>query len=112
MRCGQLYAVHLYKIIQAVTDADALPDPEGDVYGQCEHHSETAAPVSLSRRPSLYGSARLQEYSQPHYRAVGHAEGVQAELRRRTNQGMQTNLALRDEGNADSLPRCGETTAL
>lgn len=31
--------------------------------------------------------------------------------RRRTNQGMQTNLALKEESNADWLPRCDETTA-
>ena len=31
--------------------------------------------------------------------------------KRRTNQGMQTNLALREESNADWLPRCDETTA-
>ncbi|SQI79185.1 Zinc binding domain / DNA primase [Klebsiella oxytoca] len=28
--------------------------------------------------------------------------------RRRTNQGMQTNLALKEESNADWLPRCDE----
>jgi len=32
--------------------------------------------------------------------------------KRRTNQGMQTNLTLRAESNADWLPRCDETTAI
>jgi putative DNA primase/helicase len=32
--------------------------------------------------------------------------------KRRTNQGMQTNLALREESNADWLPRCDETTEI
>ncbi|HDR2790212.1 TPA: toprim domain-containing protein [Enterobacter asburiae] len=32
--------------------------------------------------------------------------------KRRTNQGMQTNLTLRDESNADWLPRCDETSAI
>ncbi|MGK1168210.1 hypothetical protein ACRE62_22930, partial [Klebsiella pneumoniae] len=32
--------------------------------------------------------------------------------KRRTNQRMQTNLALRDESNADWLPRCNERTAI
>jgi putative DNA primase/helicase len=31
--------------------------------------------------------------------------GLQYE-KRRTNQGMQTNLALREESNADWLPKC------
>jgi putative DNA primase/helicase len=31
--------------------------------------------------------------------------------KRRTNQGMQTNLALREESNADWLPKCDEPTA-
>lgn len=31
--------------------------------------------------------------------------------KRRTNQGMQTNLTLREESNADWLPKCGERTA-
>ena len=29
----------------------------------------------------------------------------------RTNHGMQTNLALREESNADWLPKCDELTA-
>ncbi|MBE8058639.1 DNA primase, partial [Escherichia coli] len=36
--------------------------------------------------------------------------GLQYE-KRRTNQGMQTNLALREESNADWLPKCDEFAA-
>lgn len=31
--------------------------------------------------------------------------------KRRTNQGMQTNLILREESNADWLPKCGKPKA-
>ncbi|WP_270189763.1 winged helix-turn-helix domain-containing protein, partial [Klebsiella variicola] len=31
--------------------------------------------------------------------------------KRRTNQGMQTNLSLREESSADWLPKCDEPTA-
>lgn len=37
--------------------------------------------------------------------------GLQYE-KRRTNQGMQTNLALREESNADWLPKCSEQISL
>ncbi len=86
-----------------------------DVYGEREHHPAPAAPVSVSRLSGLHGGPRLQERTQPdHVR-----QGLSAMLKeyglnyekRRTNQGMQTNLALREESNADWLPKCDEPTA-
>jgi putative DNA primase/helicase len=93
---------------------EALPERR-DVHGECQHHPAPAAPVSLSRLSGVHGgngykntlsltmfgkglSAMLKEY------------GLNYD-KRRTNQGMQTNLTLREESNADWLPKCDEPNA-
>lgn len=95
---------------------EALPEPDGMYMGNAN---------IIPRQPRLYLYHAYLVYMEAHgYKntlsLTMFGKGLSAMLKeyglnygkRRTNQGMQTNLALRDESNADWLPRCDETTAL
>lgn len=94
---------------------EALPEPDGMYMGNAN---------IIPRQPRLYLYHAYLVYMEAHgYKntlsLTMFGKGLSAMLKeyglnygkRRTNQGMQTNLALRDESNADWLPRCDETTA-
>ena len=95
---------------------EALPEPDGMYMGNAN---------IIPKQPRLYLYHAYLVYMEAHgYKntlsLTMFGKGLAAMLKeyglnygkRRTNQGMQTNLALRDESNADWLPRCDETTAL
>ncbi|HEX4502965.1 MAG TPA: primase-helicase zinc-binding domain-containing protein [Scandinavium sp.] len=95
---------------------EALPEPEGMYMGNAN---------IIPRQPRLYLYHAYLVYMEAHgYKntlsLTMFGKGLSSMLKeyglnygkRRTNQGMQTNLALRDESNADWLPRCDETTAI
>lgn len=95
---------------------EALPEPEGMYMGNAN---------IVPRQPRLYLYHAYLVYMEAHgYKntlsLTMFGKGLSSMLKeygmnygkRRTNQGMQTNLALRDESNADWLPRCDETTAI
>lgn len=95
---------------------EALPEPDGMYMGNAN---------IIPRQPRLYLYHAYLVYMEAHgYKntlsLTMFGKGLSSMLKeyglnygkRRTNQGMQTNLALRDESNADWLPRCDETTAL
>ena len=94
---------------------EALPEPDGMYMGNAN---------IIPRQPRLYLYHAYLVYMEAH----GYKNTLSLTMfgkrlssmlkeyglnygKRRTNQGMQTNLALRDESNADWLPRCDETTA-
>ncbi len=92
-----------------------LPEPDGMYMGNAN---------IIPRQPRLYLYHAYLVYMEAHgYKntlsLTMFGKGLSSMLkeyglnyaRRRTNQGMQTNLALREESNADWLPRCDETTA-
>lgn len=94
---------------------EALPEPDGMYMGNAN---------IIPRQPCLYLYHAYLVYMEAHgYKntlsLTMFGKGLSSMLkeyglnyaRRRTNQGMQTNLALREESNADWLPRCDETTA-
>ncbi|WQI89588.1 primase-like DNA-binding domain-containing protein [Citrobacter freundii] len=94
---------------------EALPEPDGMYMGNAN---------IIPRQPRLYLYHAYLVYMEAHgYKntlsLTMFGKGLSSMLkeyglnytRRRTNQGMQTNLALREESNADWLPRCDETTA-
>lgn len=91
---------------------EALPEPEGMYMGNAN---------IIPRQPRLYLYHAYLVYMEAHgYKntlsLTMFGKGLSAMLkeyglnydRRRTNQGMQTNLALREESNADWLPKCDE----
>lgn len=93
---------------------EALPEPDGMYMGNAN---------IIPRQPRLYLYHAYLVYMEAHgYKntlsLTMFGKGLSSMLkeyglnyaRRRTNQGMQTNLALREESNADWLPRCDETT--
>lgn len=93
---------------------EALPEPDGMYMGNAN---------IIPRQPRLYLYHAYLVYMEVHgYKntlsLTMFGKGLSSMLkeyglnyaRRRTNQGMQTNLALREESNADWLPRCDETT--
>ncbi|HCR2142552.1 TPA: toprim domain-containing protein [Enterobacter kobei] len=95
---------------------EALPEPDGMYMGNAN---------IIPKQPRLYLYHAYLVYMEAHgYKntlsLTMFGKGLSAMLKeyglnygkRRTNQGMQTNLTLRDESNADWLPRCDETTAL
>lgn len=95
---------------------EALPEPDGMYMGNAN---------IIPRQPRLYLYHAYLVYMEAHgYKntlsLTMFGKGLSSMLkeyglnyaRRRTNQGMQTNLALREESNADWLPRCDETTAI
>ncbi|WP_047648625.1 primase-helicase zinc-binding domain-containing protein [Enterobacter asburiae] len=95
---------------------EALPEPDGMYMGNAN---------IIPKQPRLYLYHAYLVYMEAHgYKntlsLTMFGKGLSAMLKeyglnygkRRTNQGMQTNLALRDESNADWLPRCDETTVL
>ncbi|EBU9064782.1 DNA primase, partial [Salmonella enterica subsp. enterica serovar Newport] len=94
---------------------EALPEPDGMYMGNAN---------IIPRQPRLYLYHAYLIYME----AYGYkntlsltmfGKGLSAMLKeyglnydkRRTNQGMQTNLALREESNADWLPKCDEPAA-
>ncbi|ACY85890.1 bacteriophage P4 DNA primase [Edwardsiella piscicida] len=94
---------------------EALPEPDGMYMGNAN---------IIPRQPRLYLYHAYLVYMEAHgYKntlsLTMFGKGLSSMLKeyglnygkRRTNQGMQTNLALREESNADWLPRCDETTA-
>lgn len=94
---------------------EALPEPDGMYMGNAN---------IIPRQPRQYLYHAYLVYMEAHgYKntlsLTMFGKGLSSMLKeyglnygkRRTNQGMQTNLALRDESNADWLPRCDETTA-
>ncbi|RCJ71014.1 primase-helicase zinc-binding domain-containing protein [Klebsiella pneumoniae] len=94
---------------------EALPEPDGMYMGNAN---------IIPRQPRLYLYHAYLVYMEAHgYRnalsLTMFGKGLSAMLKeyglnyekRRTNQGMQTNLALREESNADWLPKCDEPTA-
>lgn len=94
---------------------EALPEADGMYMGNAN---------IISRQPRLYLYHAYLVYMEAHgYRnalsLTMFGKGLSAMLKeyglnyekRRTNQGMQTNLALREESNADWLPKCDEPTA-
>ncbi|ELQ5982781.1 toprim domain-containing protein [Cronobacter sakazakii] len=94
---------------------EALPDANGMYIGNAN---------IIPRQPRLYLYHAYLVYMEAHgYRnalsLTMFGKGLSAMLqeyglnyeKRRTNQGMQTNLALREESNADWLPKCDEPTA-
>ena len=94
---------------------EALPEPDGMYMGNAN---------IIPRQPRLYLYHAYLVYMEAHgYKntlsLTMFGKGLSSMLkeyglnyaRRRTNQGIQTNLALREESNADWLPRCDETTA-
>ena len=95
---------------------EALPEPDGMYMGNAN---------IIPRQPRLYLYHAYLVYMEAHgYKntlsLTMFGKGLSSMLKeyglnygkRRTNQGMQTNLALREESNADWLPRCDETTAI
>ncbi|EOY5742188.1 primase-helicase zinc-binding domain-containing protein [Enterobacter ludwigii] len=95
---------------------EALPEPDGMYMGNAN---------IIPKQPRLYLYHAYLVYMEAHgYKntlsLTMFGKGLSAMLKeyglnygkRRTNQGMQTNLALRNESNADWLPRCDETTAV
>ncbi|MEH4657917.1 primase-helicase zinc-binding domain-containing protein [Phytobacter diazotrophicus] len=94
---------------------EALPDSEGMYMGNAN---------IIPRQPRLYLYHAYLVYMEAHgYKntlsLTMFGKGLSAMLKeyglnydkRRTNQGMQTNLTLREESNADWLPKCDEPTA-
>lgn len=94
---------------------EALPEPDGMYMGNAN---------IIPRQPRQYLYHAYLVYMEAHgYKntlsLTMFGKGLSSMLKeyglnygkRRTNQGMQTNLALRGESNADWLPRCDETTA-
>ena len=94
---------------------EALPEPDGMYMGNAN---------IIPRQPRLYLYHAYLVYMEAHgYKntlsLTMFGKGLSSMLKeyglnygkRRTNQGMQTNLTLREESNADWLPRCDETTA-
>lgn len=94
---------------------EALPEPDGMYMGNAN---------IIPRQPRLYLYHAYLVYMEAHgYRnalsLTMFGKGLSAMLKeyglnyekRRTNQGMQTNLTLREESNADWLPKCDEPTA-
>ncbi|MGS3396771.1 primase-helicase zinc-binding domain-containing protein [Klebsiella quasipneumoniae] len=95
---------------------EALPEPDGMYMGNAN---------IIPRQPRLYLYHAYLVYMEAHgYRnalsLTMFGKGLSAMLKeygmnyekRRTNQGMQTNLTLREESNADWLPKCDEPTAI
>ncbi|MFT4291080.1 primase-helicase zinc-binding domain-containing protein [Enterobacter sp.] len=95
---------------------EALPEPDGMYMGNAN---------IVPRQPRLYLYHAYLVYMEAHgYKntlsLTMFGKGLSSMLKeyglnygkRRTNQGMQTNLTLRDESNADWLPRCDETSAI
>lgn len=93
---------------------EAQPEPDGMYMGNAN---------IIPRQPRLYLYHAYLVYMEAHgYKntlsLTMFGKGLSSMLKeyglnygkRRTNQGMQTNLALREESNADWLPRCDETT--
>ncbi|EEL0032170.1 toprim domain-containing protein [Salmonella enterica] len=91
---------------------EALPEPDGMYMGNAN---------IIPRQPRLYLYHAYLIYMEAHgYKntlsLTMFGKGLSAMLKeyglnydkRRTNQGMQTNLALREESNADWLPKCDE----
>ncbi|EOA4406614.1 primase-helicase zinc-binding domain-containing protein [Citrobacter amalonaticus] len=94
---------------------EALSEPEGMYMGNAN---------IFPRQPRLYLYHAYLVYMEAHgYKNMlsltMFGKGLSSMLKeyglnygkRRTNQGMQTNLALRDESNADWLPKCDEPSA-
>jgi putative DNA primase/helicase len=94
---------------------EALPEPEGMYMGNAN---------IIPRQPRLYLYHAYLVYMEAHgYKntlsLTMFGKGLPMMLKeyglnydkRRTNQGMQTNLTLRGESNADWLPKCDEHTA-
>ncbi|EPG6800147.1 primase-helicase zinc-binding domain-containing protein [Klebsiella aerogenes] len=94
---------------------EALPEPDGMYMGNAN---------IIPRQPRLYLYHAYLVYMEAHgYKntlsLTMFGKGLPSMLKeyglnygkRRTNQGIQTNLTLRDESNADWLPRCDESTA-
>lgn len=94
---------------------EALPDADGMYMGNAN---------IIPRQPRLYLYHAYLVYMEAHgYKntlsLTMFGKGLSAMLKeyglnydkRRTNQGMQTNLTLREESNADWLPKCDEPTA-
>jgi len=94
---------------------EALPEPDGMFMGNAN---------IIPRQPRLYLYHAYLIYMEAHgYKntlsLTMFGKGLSAMLKeyglnydkRRTNQGMQTNLALREESNADWLPKCDEPAA-
>ncbi|EKP5176971.1 toprim domain-containing protein [Salmonella enterica] len=94
---------------------EALPEPEGMYIGNAS---------IIPRQPRLYLYHAYLAYMEAHgYRntlsLTMFGKGLPAMLKeyglsyekRRKNQGIQTNLALREESNADWLPKCDEPIA-
>ena len=92
---------------------EALPEPDGMYMGNAN---------IIPRQPRLYLYHAYLVYMEAHgYKntlsLTMFGKGLSSMLKeyglnygkRRTNQGMQTNLALRDESNADWLPKCDDT---
>lgn len=95
---------------------EALPDAEGMYMGNAN---------IVPRQPRVYLYHAYLVYMEAHgYKntlsLTMFGKGLSAMLKecglnydkRRTNQGMQTNLTLREESNADWLPKCDEPAAL
>lgn len=95
---------------------EELPEPDGMYMGNAN---------IVPRQPRLYLYHAYLVYMEAHgYKntlsLTMFGKGLSSMLKeyglnygkRRTNQRMQTNLALRDESNADWLPRCNERTAI
>lgn len=91
---------------------EALPEPDGMYMGNAN---------IIPRKPRLYLYHAYLVYMEAHgYKntlsLTMFGKGLSAMLkeyglnydRRRTNQGMQTNLTLKEESNADWLPKCDE----
>ncbi|MDU7813502.1 MAG: primase-like DNA-binding domain-containing protein [Atlantibacter hermannii] len=94
---------------------EALPDADGMYMGNAN---------IVPRQPRLYLYHAYLVYMEAHgYKntlsLTSFGKGLSGMLKeyglhydkRRTNQGMQTNLTLREESNADWLPKCDEPTA-
>lgn len=94
---------------------EALPEPEGMYIGNAS---------IIPRQPRLYLYHAYLAYMEAHgYRntlsLTMFGKGLPAMLKeyglsyekRRKNQGIQTNLALREESNADWLPKCDDPIA-
>jgi putative DNA primase/helicase len=94
---------------------EALPEPEGMYMGNAN---------IIPRQPRLYLYHAYLVYMEAHgYKntlsLTSFGKGLSGMLKeyglhydkRRTNQGMQTNLTLREESNADWLPKCDDPAA-
>ena len=94
---------------------EALPDPDGMYMGNAN---------IIPRQPRLYLYHAYLVYMEAHgYKntlsLTMFGKGLSSMLKeygmnygkRRTNQGMQTNLTLKDESNADWLPKCDDPAA-